>query len=180
MAGRPRSRKRFDFGDAANYDRVRPAYPERLVDDVIEFAGGPDAGPALEVGCGTGKATVAFAQRGVDILAIDPLPAMTDIAREACAPFPNVEVRTAAFEDLDRARSAPFALVFAAAAWHMVPQDVGFTKAHLLLRPGGVLALFRYRTQWIGNPLRDALTDVYRDSAHAGGRQPVEPCSAAA
>jgi hypothetical protein len=40
------------------YDRSRPSYPEALVDDVVEYAGAAVADPALEIGAGTGKATV--------------------------------------------------------------------------------------------------------------------------
>jgi len=54
-------RRRLSFGGVAElYDRSRPSYPPALVDDVLEFAGvGPgEADRALEVGAGTGKATV--------------------------------------------------------------------------------------------------------------------------
>ena len=50
------------FGEVVqDYDQVRPGYPDDLVDDVTALSG---AGPALEVGAGTGKATVSFAARG--------------------------------------------------------------------------------------------------------------------
>lgn len=47
------------FGEAVEqYEPARPGYPEELVSDVLEFAG---AGPALEVGAGSGKASVEIA-----------------------------------------------------------------------------------------------------------------------
>jgi hypothetical protein len=44
---------RLVFGQVAErYERVRPSYPDTLVDEVIALAG---EGRALEVGAGTGK-----------------------------------------------------------------------------------------------------------------------------
>lgn len=64
-------RRRLSFGSVAEqYDRIRPSYPEQLVDDVIAYAGDglTAAGRALEVGAGTGKATLQFAARGLRAL----------------------------------------------------------------------------------------------------------------
>jgi hypothetical protein len=67
-------RRRLSFGGVADlYDHARPSYPSALVDDVVQYASTPDAAPnrAVEVGAGTGKATVLFAARGLDVLAIE-------------------------------------------------------------------------------------------------------------
>jgi SAM-dependent methyltransferase len=51
------------FGEVAEGDdRVRPDYPETVF-DVIPADLGP-ADPVVEVGCGTGRATVPLARRG--------------------------------------------------------------------------------------------------------------------
>jgi len=50
MARQPR----LVFGEVADlYDRVRPSYPDALVDDVVELSGVDVSGRALEVGAGT-------------------------------------------------------------------------------------------------------------------------------
>jgi predicted transcriptional regulator len=48
-------RRSFDKVAAA-YDAIRPSYPEAAIDDILERS---QAVRALEVGAGTGKATVA-------------------------------------------------------------------------------------------------------------------------
>jgi hypothetical protein len=54
--------RRLAFGSVAElYDRSRPSYPPALVDDVLGLVG--VAPRVLEVGAGTGKATVLFAAR---------------------------------------------------------------------------------------------------------------------
>ncbi len=83
-------RRRLSFGGVADlYDEARPSYPSALVDDVVEYAGaaGATADRVLEVGAGTGKATALFADRGLDVLAIEPSAAMARIARRNCAAY---------------------------------------------------------------------------------------------
>jgi hypothetical protein len=64
--------RRLAFGLAAEqYDLIRPGYPAPLVDAVLAHCGGPGI-TALEAGAGTGKATRAFAARGLRITAVEP------------------------------------------------------------------------------------------------------------
>ena len=90
------------------------AYPESLVDDVLAFVGFEASQVrALEVGAGTGKATMSFARRGVDIVALEPSAAMAAVARGNCGGFPNVRVEVTSFEGWPLEAGA-FHLVFAA------------------------------------------------------------------
>jgi hypothetical protein len=76
------------FGEVADdYDRIRPGYPGSLVDEVLAAAG---PGPVLEVGAGTGKATVAFAARGVSLTCIEPDPRMAELLRRKLPGVPIV------------------------------------------------------------------------------------------
>lgn len=50
------------------YHQVRPRYPEVLFDDVVSLSEIPPGGRILQIGCGTGQATVPFARRGYRIL----------------------------------------------------------------------------------------------------------------
>ena len=67
------------FGAVADeYERMRPGYPAELVGDVVGFAFGT-VDRALEVGAGTGKATLAFADRGIAVTALEPDKAMAAV-----------------------------------------------------------------------------------------------------
>jgi SAM-dependent methyltransferase len=124
---------------ADEYDRVRPDYPPVLVDDVLAYArlGG---GAALEVGAGTGKATVAFAERDIAVAAIEPDEAMAGVLARRVAGYPNVAVEVASFEEY--APRQPFGLLFSAQAWHWTEPAVRWHLAASALAPGGALALF--------------------------------------
>ena len=81
------------------YDRVRPGYPEALFDDVVSLSEITPDGRILEIGCGTGQATVPFAHRGYCILCIELGDNLATVAQKNLAAYPQVEVRNIAFED---------------------------------------------------------------------------------
>jgi hypothetical protein len=60
--------QRLVFGeDAELYDRVRPSYPDELIDDVLRLVGTPCR--AVDAGCGTGARSGGEAEpRAVPVL----------------------------------------------------------------------------------------------------------------
>lgn len=164
-----RDERRLAFGDVAElYDHSRPSYPEALVADVIDYA---RAGTALEVGAGTGKATVQFAKRGVDVHALEPSAAMASLARRNCAAYEWVTIEQSDFEHYDGDR-AGFDLVYSAQAWHWVTPEIRYAKARRLLAAGGGLAIFWNRPRWTDSPLRDQLRVAYERAAPDFGARP--------
>jgi SAM-dependent methyltransferase len=160
-----RREQRLVFGEVAEqYDRHRPAYPDAVVDDLVERAGLRAGSLVLEVGAGTGKATSMFAARGIRVLAIEPSAEMAAVARRVCAAYGSVEIEQSDFERWDPA-GREFGLVFSAQAWHWVDPAVAFSKAARVLRPGGVLAAFWNRAVWARAQLRDAVLDAYQRAA---------------
>jgi SAM-dependent methyltransferase len=132
----------FAFDEVAElYDAARPAYPAALVDDVIAAADLLADDAILEVGCGTGQATEAFARRGYDIVAIEPGGELARLARRRLAAFPNAAVVRTRFEDW-RMEAGVFRAVIAAQSWHWIDPEVRFAKAAQAICPGGVLAVF--------------------------------------
>src|SRR5262249_27615202 len=77
----------FD-ANAELYDAARPSYPEERVDEVVLRSGIPPGGRILEIGAGTGKATLSFARRGYAILALEPGGNMAAVLRRSVAGFP--------------------------------------------------------------------------------------------
>jgi SAM-dependent methyltransferase len=135
----PTLRTTFD-AVAEAYDGVRPPLPEDLIDDVVELAHLPARGRVLEIGCGTGSATVAFAERGYEVVAVELGDGLATVARRNLAPFPNARVDTAAFEQW-RLPDERFDLVTAFHAWHWLDPAVALDKAARALRPAGPLAI---------------------------------------
>ena len=122
------------------YDRVRPGYPERLFDDLASLAGLRPGSRVLELGSGTGQATVALARRGYEIVAIELGAGLAEVARRKLAPFPAARVVNAAFEPWPLP-AEPFDVVFAATAFHWLDPEIRVMKSADALRPGGALAV---------------------------------------
>ena len=119
------------------YDRVRPGYPEPLLDRAFATAGLGSGAAVLEVGCGTGQLTGALVERGFRVRALDPGAGMLAVARRRVE---GVELEHARFEDVELP-SAAFDAVISASAFHWVDPAVGWRKAAEILRPGGAIVL---------------------------------------
>jgi SAM-dependent methyltransferase len=122
------------------YDRVRPDYPDELFDDLARLVGLLPGSRVLELGCGTGQATVSLARRGYEVVAVELGAGLADAARKKLAPFAAVRVVNAAFEAWPLP-AEPFDLVFAATSFHWIDRAVRVTKSADALRPGGALAV---------------------------------------
>jgi SAM-dependent methyltransferase len=132
-----RVRRRAGFDRvAALYDRVRPGYPAAMFDDLAELAG---PGRVLEIGCGTGQATIGLARKGYSVLAVELGPRLAAVAAERLAPFDAVRVEVGDF-DRWRTDEPGFDIVFAATAFHWLDPATRDRRTAALLRPGGALA----------------------------------------
>jgi SAM-dependent methyltransferase len=156
--------RRGVFGEAVDdYDAYRPGYPEQLVDDVIAAAG---PGPALEIGAGTGKASAAFAARGLDLTCLEPDPRMAAMLRRN---LPDVPIVTEQFETWTPDRQ--YGLLYSAQAWHWIDPERRTELAYNALAPGGLVALFWNVFMLADRSLHEALTEV--DGRYIPAAEPV-------
>ncbi|MCU7727434.1 class I SAM-dependent methyltransferase [Actinoplanes sp. KI2] len=149
------------FGEVAGeFDRVRPAYPAALVDDVVNY-GRPGLGGlrALDVGAGTGRATEAFAAKGLPVVAVEPDDAMADVLARRVARFADVQVVRATFEDFRPAER--FGLLFSGEAWHWTVPETRWSLAADALEGGATLALFWNNERIAEAALRAAMLRVF-------------------
>ena len=110
-----------------------------MFDDLADLAGLRPGARVLEIGAGTGQATLPLAERKFQITAIELGPKLAAVARRKLARFPNVAIAVAAFETWP-SPPEPFDAVVSATAFHWLDPAVRVTKAAKALRPGGVLA----------------------------------------
>jgi SAM-dependent methyltransferase len=122
------------------YDRVRPGYPEAVFEDLTTLARLRPGSRVLELGCGTGQATVPLAARGFEVVAIELGAGLADVARRNLAAFPRVDIVNAAFEEWPLP-PASFDAVVAATSFHWLDAEVRLAKVADALRSGGALAI---------------------------------------
>jgi SAM-dependent methyltransferase/ribosomal protein S18 acetylase RimI-like enzyme len=142
----------FD-ADVGNYERARPAYPQELFDRVKSTC---EIGPGttiLEIGPGTGQATLPLLDMGTRVVAVEPGPRMAARLRARVEGRP-CEVVEATFEAADV--TGPFDVAVAGTSFHWVDARVGIPKLAGLLRERGWLALW-----WNMHGPRDEAGDAF-------------------
>jgi len=120
------------------YDRARPAYPDWLLDQL--FGRLPPRPRILEVGPGTGQATVGLLERGADVIAVEIGPALASAMRQKFAGDGRLRVVNASFEDAEL-ELASFDVVVCATAYHWIEPKAQVERPIQLLKPGGALAV---------------------------------------
>jgi SAM-dependent methyltransferase len=125
---------------AEQYDDARPVAPAEVFDDVIALASLAPGARLLEIGCGTGQATLPLAERGFEIVAVELGAQLAELARRKLAAFSSVSVLTSSFEDWEPAGET-FDAVVSFNAFHWLDPDVRFAKSASVLVNGGSLAV---------------------------------------
>ena len=152
--------------DALLYDQARPGYPEALIEDIVALSSLPPRGRILEIGCGTGQATLPFARRGYRLLAVELGANLATVARHKLAAYPDVEIQTGTFEAWPM-QERSFDLAISGTAFHWIDPTVGYRKLAQALRSGGAAALFW--NKHIYHPddggFFEAVQEVYRREA---------------
>lgn len=157
----PREQAQVFGDDAASYDRFRPAYPRKLLEQIV--ANATPGRPILEIGAGTGKATKALLALGHSVVALEPDRRMAARLAVNCPParmrIEHVELEAAAlgFETFD--------LAVAAQAWHWVDRSVAYDRVADALVPGGALALIWHHPQPTQGLFGESMQQLYRQLA---------------
>jgi SAM-dependent methyltransferase len=124
------------YGDAwAEIYDERTSTPPGEVELLAELAGG---GPVLELGVGTGRVAVPLAERGLEVVGLDPSQGMLARLREKSD---RVEIIEGVMDDFDLGRE--FQLVYVVSSTIFAPltqeeQVATFRCVARQLRPGGV------------------------------------------
>ncbi|MGH7999165.1 MAG: class I SAM-dependent methyltransferase [Brasilonema sp.] len=154
------------FSDRVGYYvKYRPSYPAAAIDIILQ-----ELAPALElvaadIGAGTGISSRLLAERGVNVIAIEPNAAM----REAAEPFPLVEFRDGTAE-VTKLSHASVDLVTCFQAFHWLNPELSLSEFRRILKPSGRLAVV-----WNNRDEKDELTAEYsRYVRAASNNHPAE------
>jgi SAM-dependent methyltransferase len=122
------------------YDRYRLSPPPAVIDAIVEMSDVYPGSRVLEIGCGTGQASVLLAECGVELVAVERGPQLAERARRNLESYPNAHVDVGSFEDWPLPEQ-PFDAVVCVNAFHWLDPEVRFTKAFAALRTGGALTI---------------------------------------
>jgi len=134
-----------DFGrTAADYDRHRPGFPDSLYVRLASMGWIRRGLRTLDVGTGTGSLALGLAERGLDVLGIDPSSEMLDVARRrAEALGVEIRFREGTGEDTGM-EAASVDLVTAGHCWWWLDAARTMAEVKRLLVPGGRLLIANF------------------------------------
>jgi len=124
----------LSFGaQAAAYERGRPSYPPEAIDWLLPTG----ARDVLDLGAGTGKLTTRLVERGLNVVAVDPIAEMLEVLSTS---LPDTPALLGTAEDIPLPDDSVDA-VLVAQAWHWVDPERAVPEVARVLRPGGRLGL---------------------------------------
>lgn len=161
--------------DAALYDKMRPGYPEAIFHDLQNLAKLNKQSTILEVGCGTGQATRNLVDISRNITCLDPGASLLAVAEEK---FPQLKFENTTFEAFET--KDLYDLIISATAWHWIDPNVGYEKAHRLLKNEGYLAILHtYHIETDPSAFHNRAQFIYsqyssKPPQDLASRQPIE------
>ena len=129
-------------GFADFYDANRPRPPDVLLDALARYAGGGPLGLVVDLGSGTGLSARAWAGRAVEVVGVEPNPAMLSVAESQTSETNVRYVEVFADETGLAAGSAD--LVTCSQSFHWMDRTRVLAEAARILRPGGIFAAYDY------------------------------------
>jgi Ribosomal RNA adenine dimethylase len=141
-----------------DYDRYRPRYPESVFDAIVRETGTGPSDVVVEIGAGTGIATVPLVERGFDVTAVEPAGELAELAASKTGTRGRIVVDR--FEDCALPPQARLLAAFN--SWHWVEPSVALNRAAALLDGGGWLALvWTEVVAWGPARFEERLADIF-------------------
>lgn len=143
-------RTRFS-GRAQDYAKYRPTYPQAALDWILEDLGPPTGLRIADIGAGTGISARLFAERGPQVVAVDPNAEMLVAARR----HTRVRYVNAAAEETGLPGRS-FDLIVCFQAFHWFAREGAMREFRRILKPRG-----RVAAAWNNRDRSDPFTAAY-------------------
>ena len=144
------------------FDKWRPHYCDELFADLIKHSKLDPNKAALEIGPGTGQATEPILKTGCSYLAIELGENLSEFIKKKFESYDNFHLVNADFELYDFGYGR-FDLVYSAAAFQWIKEEVGYPKVYDILKSGGTFASFGVATGSCIPALDDKIQEVYTE-----------------
>lgn len=125
----------------SEYDKWRPTYVKELYDDIFTKREISQLSNVLEIGIGTGQATLSILEKGCSLTAIELGDRLAEYTRQKFSNYEKFIIKNMAFQDFECPYGS-FDLIYSASAFHWIPEEIGYTKVFEMLKSGGVFARF--------------------------------------
>jgi SAM-dependent methyltransferase len=154
----PPSKNPFDQAAEA-FRRFRPRYPQVVFDKILEDFP-PPRERALDLGAGTGLATLPLCSRFDEVIAVEPSIPMAEKLSDLS---PRIRVMSLSAEELSGVTEVRVDLVTVASALYWMNGEVALQKVARWLRPRGRLAVFRHGIPVLAGTLKRIIDREYSE-----------------
>ena len=144
----------------ADYVASRPDYPSVLFDALRDVCALRNGARIADVGAGTGLLTRGWLERGYEVVAVEPNPAMREACDRHCRAFARYRSVEGTAEAMPLAAGSVH-LVTAAQAFHWFDVDRARVECLRVLEPNGNVALV-WNDRDMSDPLHPALDEVFK------------------
>lgn len=146
---------------ANNYDDVRPGYPAQMYNDIQKICAVSDQSNLLEIGAGSGIATVELAKLNCRIIGIEPGSNLVVIAKQKTAEYSNVEIREVMFEEFETKEK--FNTILALTSFHWISEYMKYKKVFDLLDDNGSFVLVWNSFFQSDSPVAQEINALYQE-----------------
>lgn len=126
---------------SSEYDKWRPTYVPELYEDIFSVKEINQSSNVLEIGIGTGQATLPILEKGCSFTAVELGEKLAEYTQNKFGNYKNFNIINSKFEDFECPPNS-FDLIFSASAFHWIPEKIGYTKVYRILKSGGFFARF--------------------------------------
>lgn len=175
MANEKIVKQEWDYGKHAKFYEFRPNYAPRTIDMLVELArrarseNSANLGSALnvaDIGAGTGNLTFMLAERGCNVVAVEPTDEMRAIGQERTkdlaqkGTFKQEQIEWVRATGTDSTLgSGDFDWVSFGSSFNVLPRDFALREAHRLLKKGAYFsAMWNHRD--LEDPIQKAAEDA--------------------
>lgn len=123
------------------YDKWRPTYVPELYKDIFDFKEVDKFSSVLEIGIGTGQATIPILERECFLMAIEIGDKLAEFTKQKFNQYKNFNIKNIAFQDYNCPNNS-FDMIYSASAFHWIPEKIGYLKVYSMLKSGGIFACF--------------------------------------
>ena len=163
---------------AMDYDKSRPEYAKEIYEDLLRYKPISAASNVLEIGIGTGKASRPILNTQCSLTGIEPGERLAALARDRYRGYGNFTLINQTLQDFVSSDEV-FDLIYAATAFHWIPEDYGYNRVLALLKPGGAFARFACHAgpDQGRETLTDEIQELYRKYMRAEKRYTAFGCA---
>lgn len=146
---------------ANNYDDVRPGYPAQMYGDIQRICAVSARSSLLEIGAGSGIATIELAKLGCKVVGIEPGSNLVAIAKQKITEYPNAEIKEAMFEEFEAKEK--FDVILALTSFHWISEYMKYKKVSDLLNDDGSFVLVWNSFFQSDSPVSQEINAIYQE-----------------